>query len=105
MNRGQKGSDLRRQESVHRASTAPYAMHGNPSPWTALAKRIADKCKKKYSPIEFEELVLLIVASMPERGAVGSTLLLDRALDLERMSATLSPDLQSSAFLPLIFTI
>jgi hypothetical protein len=98
MNRAQKGSDLRRQEAVHKASTAPYAMYGNPIPWTALEKRIADKCKKQYSPTAFDELVLLIVASVPELGAVGSTLILDLALDVERMNATFSPNLQSSTF-------
>jgi hypothetical protein len=104
MNRAQKGSDLRRQEADHKASTAPYAMYGNPSPWTALAKRIAEKSKKQFSAIAFDELVLLIVASVPELGAVGSTLLLDLALDLERMNSTLSPALNRVHFLPLIFT-
>jgi hypothetical protein len=73
-------------------------MYGNPSPWTALAKRIADKSKKQFSPIAFDEFILLIVASVPELGAVGSTFLLDLALDLERMNATFSPNLQSSAY-------
>jgi hypothetical protein len=73
-------------------------MFGNPSHWTALAKRIADKSKKQFSPIAFDELVLLIVASVPELGAIGSTLLLDLALDLERMNATFSASLRASAF-------
>ena len=48
--------------------------------------------------LAFDELVLLIVASVPELGAVGSTFLLDLALNLERMNATFSPNLQSSAY-------
>jgi hypothetical protein len=70
-------------------------MYGNPSPWTALAQRIADKSKSSFSSTAFDELALLIVASVPELGAVGSTFLLDLALDLERMNATFSPNLQS----------
>lgn len=46
MKRDQKGSELRRQESVHKASVNPYAMYGDPSPWKALAYRIADKSEK-----------------------------------------------------------
>jgi hypothetical protein len=94
----QKGSNLRRQEAVHKASVNTYAMCGNPSPWTALTHRIADKAKRQSSPSAFDELILLVVSSVPELGAVVSTLLLDLALDLDRMNATLSPTLQLSSY-------
>jgi hypothetical protein len=97
MNPTGKGSALRREEAQKKAQQT-YAMYGNPSPWVALARRIAEKSKKRYSPTDFDELILLIAASVPQLGGIVSTSLLDLALDLSRMNAILSPGLQTSGY-------
>jgi hypothetical protein len=98
MNPAGKGSALRREEAQKKSSQQTYAMFGNPNPWVALAHRIAEKSKKRFSPTAFDELILFIVASVPQLGAVVSTFLLDLALDRDRMNATLAPTLQASGY-------
>jgi hypothetical protein len=53
---------------------------------------------KQSSSTAFDELILLIAASVPQLGAIVSTFLLDLALDLNRMNAKLSPTLQMSGY-------
>ena len=99
----QKGSALRRQESAYSHWPTAYAMYTKPNPWTGLAHRIQAKCSKQYSRTAFDELVLLIAASVPQMGAVVSTFLWDQTVDIAEMNAFLSPILgkgpYSSAYL------
>jgi hypothetical protein len=98
MNPTGEGSALRREETQKQAAQQTYAMFGNPDPWVALEHRITEKSKTRCSPTAFDEVILLIVASVPQLGAVVSTFLLDLAIDLNRMNATLPPTLQASGY-------
>jgi hypothetical protein len=86
-----KGSELRRQEAAFKNSTRSYAAWGIPNPMAALKYRIAGKCQKTYPPSGFDEVVLLVVAGVPQLGAITSTLVLDLALQVNQMNAELAP--------------
>jgi hypothetical protein len=94
----QKGSELRRQETKFKNSTATYAAWGNPNPMPALQYRIEEKCKKSYPRANFDELVLLIVSGLPQIGAVTCTLLFEPFLDLCKKNSGLSPILEGSRY-------
>jgi hypothetical protein len=94
----QKGSALRSQEAAYKGWPTAYAMFGKPSPWSAVAYRLHSKCSKEYPSGIFDELVLLVAASLPSPGATASTLLLDLALDLETMNCVLAPYLRASRY-------
>jgi hypothetical protein len=99
----QKGSVLRRQEATYKTWTTSYALCGKQNPWSGLAHRLQSKCSKVYSKTVFDELILLVAASVPQWAGVVSTLLLDMALDINQMNTTLAPSLApgdySSAYL------
>jgi hypothetical protein len=94
----QKGSMLRRQEAAYKGWQTAYAMYGKPSPWDGLVQRLQAKCSKQYSRTVFDELVLLVAASVPQLGTIVSTLLLDLAMDIGKMNAILAPNLVVSAY-------
>ena len=94
----QRGSLLRSQESAYKSWPTAYAMSAKPSPWTGLVHRLQSKCSKAYSQTVFDELVLLVAASVPQWPGVASTMLLDLALDLNKMNVTLSPILKTSHY-------
>lgn len=60
------------------ASGKPYVMPINVSPLPGLVARIGDKVKKskKYQMQAFDELWLLISASLPQLGAISSTFII-----------------------------
>jgi len=95
---GQKGSELRREESKYKDSTRPYATWGILNPMGALQYRITEKCSKTYPPNDFDEEVLLIVAALPQMGAIGATMVLEIGLDVDKMNAELSPTLERSRY-------
>jgi hypothetical protein len=97
---GQKGSELRREESKYKDSTRPYATWGIPNPMGALQYQITEKCSKTYPPNDFDEEVLLIVAAMPQMGAIGATMVLEIGLDVDKMNAELSPTLERMSSTP-----
>jgi hypothetical protein len=94
----QRGSALRRQEAAYRGWSTAYAMSSRPSPWSGLVHRLQAKCGKRYSLTLFDELVLLVAASVPQWAAVASTFLWDRAIDVSMMNAVLSPILSTSQY-------
>jgi hypothetical protein len=98
LDQSRKGSEPRHQEAAFKNSTQPYAAWGNPNPMAALKYRIAEKCQKTYPPSGFDEVVLLIVAGVPQMGAITSTLVLDLALQVNHMNAELAPILQRSRY-------
>jgi hypothetical protein len=83
----QRGSELRRQEAKFKNSTQPYAAWGTPNPMPALRYGILEKCKKSYPGANFDEAVLLIVSGLPQMGAITSTLVLDLALQADKMNS------------------
>ena len=93
-----KGSELRRQEARFNNSTQPYAAWGVPNPMAALRYRIAEKSRKVYPAADFDEVVLLVASGLPQMGVIGSTLVLDLALEIDRMNAELAPILQHSRY-------
>jgi hypothetical protein len=98
LDQSRKGSELRRQEAAFKNSTQPYAAWGTPNPMTALQYRIAEKCAKSYPAANFDEVVLLVVSGMPQMGAIASTLVLDLALQVDKMNAELAPMLEGSRY-------
>jgi hypothetical protein len=94
----QKGSALRRQEAAYKGWPTAYAMCTKPSPWNGLAHRFQAKCSKQHSQTAFDELVLLVAASVPQWAGVVSTFLWDRAIDVNMMNAVLSPILRTSQY-------
>jgi hypothetical protein len=50
----------------------------------ALRYRIAEKCSKTYPENDFDEEVLLIVAALPQMGAIGATMVLEDSLQIDK---------------------
>jgi len=94
----QKGSALRRQEAAYKGWPTAYAMCARASPWNGLVHRLQSKCSKQHSQNAFDEVVLLVAASVPQSAAVVSTFLWDRAVDVNMMNAVLSPILRAGAY-------
>jgi hypothetical protein len=96
------GSKTRRDEAKYKDSKVPYAIWGKANPMDALENRIREKCQKNYPAYDFDEVVLLVAASLPMQGAMGATLALEFVLDdflqTHKMDLILSPILEGSRY-------
>lgn len=97
-----RGSIQRRnEEQISRlANGGAYTMWGSLNPLPALIARIKDKIERahSYGNLDFNELWLLIAASVPQLGAVCSTFMDPITLNLNDLNAATDKNLRNSPF-------
>lgn len=97
-----RGSIQRRnEEQINRqASGRAYGMWSQVDPLPAIVARITDEVKRarSYNNDGFDELWLLVAASIPQLGAVGSTFIVPFALNLNDLNGKTDEILRNSQF-------
>lgn len=97
-----RGSIQRRNEEQisRQANGRAYAMWGTLNPLPALIARIKDKIERaqSYRNQGFNELWLLVAASVPQLGAVCSTFMVLNALNLNDLNGATDTILRNSPF-------